>query len=213
VRGLDDRILELLVHGPLYAMILKQRGFLVFHASAVSNRGRAIAFLGFSGQGKSTLAAAFHFRKNHALVTDNALAVSWDAKGKPLAIPAQPFLKLSGRTTAALGIDGSEYDAIEPGSHKKKIPARAKKAEPARLGCLYVLKDGSEVRIEAVTRADAFTELVRHSYFPADAFPPDSGENFSALARLASRLPLRRVAFPHRWDLLDSLMGLIERGR
>src|SRR5262249_21201448 len=46
--------------GTMMAVLLCQRGFLVLHASAVEVDGEAIAFVGASGAGKSSLAAALH---------------------------------------------------------------------------------------------------------------------------------------------------------
>ncbi len=56
--GLDDRLVQLLLLGPAFAALLHQRGHLVLHASAVSIDGEVVVFLGRSGCGKSTIAAA-----------------------------------------------------------------------------------------------------------------------------------------------------------
>jgi hypothetical protein len=54
----DDRTAALWVLGPAMGVLLQQRGVLVLHASAVTMDGGVVAFLGHSGWGKSTMAAA-----------------------------------------------------------------------------------------------------------------------------------------------------------
>ena len=56
--GVDERLLRLLLLGPALAAVLRQRGRLVFHASAVAIDGGAVAFLGASGGASGTIARA-----------------------------------------------------------------------------------------------------------------------------------------------------------
>src|SRR5262249_25236419 len=69
VPAVDEGDLHLCILGPALAVLLRQRGLLVLHASAVQVAHGAIAFLASSGGGKSTLAASFYTR-GHAVVTD-----------------------------------------------------------------------------------------------------------------------------------------------
>ena len=55
--SLEDALTYLL--GPVLGIVLRLRGLVCFHASAVALGDRAIALAGFPGAGKSTTAAAF----------------------------------------------------------------------------------------------------------------------------------------------------------
>ncbi len=55
----DPYILRAMLQGRLMAYLLRQRGCLPLHASGVAIGGQAVLFLGESGAGKSTTAAAF----------------------------------------------------------------------------------------------------------------------------------------------------------
>ncbi len=60
--------------GPIIGFVLHLRGAPCLHASAVAVEGRAVAFLGHSGAGKSTTAAAF-IRRGFRALTDDVLAL------------------------------------------------------------------------------------------------------------------------------------------
>jgi hypothetical protein len=68
--GVDPGTLRVVLLGRVMAFLLRQRGWLPVHASGVVIDGQCILFLGGSGTGKSTTAAAFHAR-GHLVVTDD----------------------------------------------------------------------------------------------------------------------------------------------
>jgi hypothetical protein len=70
----DPELLPVVITGMLVAMVLVLRGALVLHASAVEIAGSAIAVVGRSGMGKSTLATLL-CGAGARLVTDDVLRV------------------------------------------------------------------------------------------------------------------------------------------
>jgi hypothetical protein len=83
----DDELASLLV-GSFIAKLLALDGYCVLHASAVELDGRAIAFIGSSGAGKTTL-AAMCANAGARIVTDDVLrveprgSVGWCYRGSP----------------------------------------------------------------------------------------------------------------------------------
>ena len=75
---------QVLASGALLSFILAIRGHCVLHASAVQMEGRAIAIVGASGFGKSTVAAAL-CGVACKLVTDDVLRVDLDADAPAVA--------------------------------------------------------------------------------------------------------------------------------
>ena len=69
-----DAEIRTCLFGPIIGFALHLRGTPCLHASAVVVDGRAVAFLGHSGAGKSTTAASFVHRGYRAL-TDDVLAL------------------------------------------------------------------------------------------------------------------------------------------
>src|SRR3569623_1241995 len=67
----DAGAVRTLLAGRLMGYLLRQRGYLALHASAIALHGRAARFLGESGAGKSTTAAAFHARRGCQVLADD----------------------------------------------------------------------------------------------------------------------------------------------
>jgi hypothetical protein len=83
-----------LLSAVLSALCLKRQLF-PLHASAVRIDGVAVAFVGLSGVGKSTIAAAL-MRQGHSVLADDLTAVEAGAVGGPMVWPTFPYLKLCG---------------------------------------------------------------------------------------------------------------------
>lgn len=74
--GGHPELIPVLLTGAIVALLLTLRGRCVLHASAVEVGGRAIAFIGSSGQGKTTVAALL-CAAGAPLVTDDVLPVDF----------------------------------------------------------------------------------------------------------------------------------------
>ena len=70
-------VLPIIIAGTVTAFILAMGGWYVLHGSAVEVGGRALAFVGSSGQGKSTMAAMF-CAAGAPLVTDDILPLEFE---------------------------------------------------------------------------------------------------------------------------------------
>ncbi|MDQ6838183.1 MAG: hypothetical protein M3137_07615 [Actinomycetota bacterium] len=75
----DDGLVPIMVAGTVAAFVLSQAGSCVLHASAVELAGGALAFVGVSGQGKTTMATAF-CAAGAGLVADDLLPIEVDGE-------------------------------------------------------------------------------------------------------------------------------------
>jgi hypothetical protein len=89
--------------GPVIALLLQARGAFLLHGSAVSVLGKAVAFLGDKGAGKSTTACAF-LRAGHRLLTDDIVAIEGLEHGGGRILPAFPQVKLSREASTSLAL-------------------------------------------------------------------------------------------------------------
>ncbi|MBN9525824.1 MAG: hypothetical protein J0H82_06465 [Alphaproteobacteria bacterium] len=106
----DAPDVRLFLLGSVFGLLCHQRGWLPLHACCVEIGGRAIAFAGPSGIGKSTLAASF-VRQGYRLLADDVTVIDAHAPGGPLVIPAIGRIKLWRDTLDALKISA---DGLEP---------------------------------------------------------------------------------------------------
>jgi hypothetical protein len=80
VTGGRTNVISIVLPGTVVAFLLSMGGQCVLHGSAVDIGGEALAFVGVSGQGKSTMAAMF-CAAGAALVTDDVLPLEFDSAG------------------------------------------------------------------------------------------------------------------------------------
>ncbi|MDY9922927.1 hypothetical protein [Methanobacterium sp.] len=92
--GSDELNLIPFLLGPVMALMLHQRGFLVLHGSAVNMGHGAVAFLGHRGNGKSTTAIHLYV-EGYPLMADDILAIKFDNKGSSVVYPGYPHVRLS----------------------------------------------------------------------------------------------------------------------
>ncbi|HZQ07905.1 MAG TPA: hypothetical protein VFD70_15075 [Anaerolineae bacterium] len=207
----DGDELRLTILGPALAMLLHQRGLLVLHASAVESQGRAIAFLGGSGWGKSTLAAAL-YTHGLELLADDLVPIAFGRDGVPRTFPGFPQLKLYPDAARAAQVNPDTLPRLLPHSDKRAHRLHTHFANPAiPIGCLYILDEGDELAIAPLTPAEALIELVRHSFLARLLQDTHTAvPHLEQCTRLIARVPIRRVRRVYELDALDALVERIQ---
>lgn len=194
-------------------LALHQRGVFSLHASAVAVDGGAVAFVGWKGMGKSTMAGALHLR-GHPVVTDDVLALGREGD-EVVVSPAFPSLKLWPESAEALGDDPEALPRLHPTAQKRaRAVADGFQADSLPLRALYVLgiaDDGGGFRIEPVPAREACVELLRHSFalrvLGEAAATPDL---LAWSARLAPAVPVRRLVRERRLEALPDVVDRVE---
>jgi len=123
VPGADDKKIRLFILGTCMAVIMMQRGILPLHGSAVVIDGWAYAFVGHSGAGKSTLSAALASR-GYPLLTDDVVALTWDAGGRAIVSPGYPQQKLWQPSLDGFGMKEQDYATVHAEITKYAIPVQ-----------------------------------------------------------------------------------------
>ncbi|MGH3997670.1 MAG: hypothetical protein ACRDTJ_09440, partial [Pseudonocardiaceae bacterium] len=134
--GIDPGLVPVLAAGTLLAVHLKLRHELVLHASAVQLDGHAVAFVGSSGMGKSTLAAVLS-RNGCGLVTDDVLRVDLTDTAVVRVYPGstESRLRMSARQLA----DTAPSDAVRATADGRlALRPHARASEPLPLTACVV---------------------------------------------------------------------------
>lgn len=214
VFGVEEQVLRLSLLGPVFAVLLLQREFLVLHASAVVVNGGAVAFLGGAGWGKSTLVASL-YKCNYGVLTDDVMAVQVD-ESTAFVNPSFPQLKLWPEAANYLGDCPETLPRLYPQFEKRaRCVTRNFPKVPMPLRRIYILAKGIRHEIEPLTPQEAFLELVGHSY-AAHGFSRlleargDASLCFQQRVKLANCVPICRLQRQLSLSTLPDLVKLLE---
>jgi hypothetical protein len=202
----DDDVAALLA-GPILGRALRLRGIPCLHATALDAGGRAVALLGPSRAGKSTLAAAL-VRAGCRLLGDDMAALS-PADGGFLVHPGQSRLRLWADAAACLS-PGAAPARVWPGIgelEKFVLPLGSADARPLPLAAVYVLQP-RDPRLDAPVTADMdpprrLVALAANVYGGIDPGPALRAREMALLARVAAAVPVRALTLPDRLDSVE----------
>ena len=190
--------------GPLLA---NHAGRLTLHGSAVALREGAVAFIGASRRGKTTLAAAFA-RQGHPFLSEDVLALRRGGGGY-IALPADPRLRLFGDSADTLA-DG------EDNARSEKFDIAASDALPhcdraMPLSHIFLLGPGdvAQTVIEPMSAAAALAALLPHA-FVLDCEDRDRLEaHFTRMADLAEAVSCSAIDYPRDFASLPDVVTSI----
>ncbi|HEY8132323.1 MAG TPA: serine kinase [Thermoanaerobaculia bacterium] len=204
----DAGVVRQFILGSALAVALIQRGRLVLHASAVAADGGAVAFIGASGFGKSTTAAAFH-ANGHQVIADDVLPIQIDGDC-PLVFPGLPRLKLWPDAAAYTGNDQETLLELHPSLPKRgRSVADGFSHDPLPLRRIYVLADGEELAADPMPPQDAVMSLVLHSGPLPGLQQGEARAHFLKCAALAKKVQVRRLRRPRSLDALAGVLRLV----
>lgn len=211
---LEDACTYLL--GPVMGFVLRLRGTICLHASAVAMSGRAIALVGQPGAGKSTMAAAFAC-SGYQVISDDVVALG--DKGGPQFFVQPGYPRVNLWPDSVRGLFGSEdaLPRITPTWDKRYLTlgrnGHGFASSPLPLEAVYILDSRDETLtapiIEEVSGKEAFMALVANTYVNYLLDQDMRRTEFDVLGRLVSSIPVRRVRPPAEPSALFNLCEAI----
>jgi hypothetical protein len=202
--------------GPALGVVLRLRGVLALHASAVVVRGRAVGFVGPGGAGKSTLAALFGLR-GYPVLTDDVLALHRDGAAW-MAQPAAPQLRIW-EDSEHLVLGAQSRLAPLTASWPKRGLALAGgglrfQDGPIRLDALVFIgdpvADPSASTMESVGGRDAILGLVENTYTNYLLDDAQRADEMRAIGALVGAVRIARLRPAHDGDVA-ALVSLVDR--
>lgn len=197
--GVSDADLNYFAVRTPLAGLIHQRGELPLHAACLLPPGgkAAVAISGASGAGKSTLAAML-LGRGWRFVADEAVRVTLDAEGRPLAWPGTPVVALWPDAARMLGIIPAALPMARP-QHGRVLHRVIQMPGPVALGHVVLLdlhRAGETVMLSGVDRLEALA---------AEVFRPGQvramgrqATHMAMMTRLAAQLRVWRLGISHR---------------
>jgi hypothetical protein len=190
------------------AILLNQRGRLVLHASAVNLRGNGIAFLGASGDGKSSVAASLLMR-GHSFVVDDIAAIELQ-HGKAVLYPGFPQLRLATEAAQSMRAGISELQYMNDLDEKRNYRVLSNfQQDPIEINKIFILAEGRQIEFQPITPQQAVIELARYS-MPTSIVKLDRVANFNKCVKLAGLIESYQLIRPLSLKMLPIVAEKIE---
>lgn len=208
---IPDQIVIDLFYNQIVPLLLNFQGELVFHASGIATKAGALAFLGQSGRGKSTLAAYFA-NAGYPFLTDDGLLLK--RVGTTYTVnPNRPYLRLWSDSDSAVferepAADEGEQDGkalIDAG------PSLPFQDQPLPLAALYLLGPGAaeSVVISRLNPALALSELIKHSFILDVDDRPRLRAHFDRLVQIAEAIDCFTLDYPRQYEALPEVIAAV----
>ncbi|MGZ9098669.1 MAG: HPr kinase/phosphorylase [Brevundimonas sp.] len=207
--GETDAELSNLIEGPILGRAMRLAGYPSLHATALSFEGRAIALMGASGVGKSSLAWAL-VQQGCRLVSDDMVGLAL-ADGRPVVHPGRARLRIWPDVVEGLGVDASISTALFPTTREMtKVGVRDPgvfSREPVPLHAVYQVRPrGPKASGSLITELPASERLAELAANLHGVIAPDRQgrkRELALLAQIAAVVPVRAVTLPHDLEALS----------
>ena len=187
--------------GPVLGLLLRLRGVTCLHASAVAFEDRSVAFVGQTGSGKSTTAAAFA-RQGYGVISDDIVALV-EHEGSLHVMPAYPHLCLWPESVRMLYDSPEALPRLLPDWDKRRLALGEQgtrfESRCLPLGAIYLLSErrpNPAPYVESMRPQNALLALVADTYANKILDREMRAREFAVLGRLVTTVPVRRV-YPH----------------
>jgi hypothetical protein len=190
--------------GQVLSFSLVTLGAEPLHGTAVAVGGKAVAFVGDCGYGKSTLGAAM-LARGFPLIADDLIALK-ECDGVWMSHVGIPRLKLFPSVARSLLGIAAGAARMNDGTSKLVLPLRPTQTSSpvAPLKAIYVLSapephaDGTplRIRIDHLSGREAFLEIIRAAFNLIVLDRSRLQNQFRFAERLAATVPVRRLTHP-----------------
>jgi hypothetical protein len=184
--------------GPVLGLVLRLRGIVCLHASAVAFDDSCVAFVGSAGAGKSTTAAAFA-QQGYGIVSDDIVGLV-ERDGTFYVLPAYPHLCLWPESVSMLygSPDALPQLVLDWGKRQLALGENGTRFEQRTLplSAIYILGErlpDTAPSANSIQDREVLLSLVANTYATNLIDRTMRGEEFDLLSRLVSSVRVRTV--------------------
>ena len=160
---ISDERLGYFLLGDISACLMTLEGQLLLHSAAVQHNGQAMAFLGASGQGKSTTITLLQEKAGCDFVSDDLVRVEL-RDGKPFIHPAPQRVKLLPESIEELQLETKELNQLFHGHSKKAYTPKSAAPEPIPLKTICFINVEDDIKLRDCADRDSLLGIIYHSY-------------------------------------------------
>lgn len=197
--GIDPETFRVRIEKEAYPVLYQAIGLVSLHASAVAIGDRVIALVGPTHAGKSTLAHAWcRLDPRARIVADDAVVVD---PAKDFSVRELPFVpSLRSATRARFGVP---EDAV-----LERVTGRTDGVSRL-VGALLLYPTSAAPTVDSIPAADAVLRLLPDAYCFLLSEADAARQFYESMLDLVSRLPIRRLAYPHDFAALEATVARI----
>lgn len=203
-----------LYHNAIIPLLDNHDGRLALHGSAVSFESKAIAFVGQSRSGKTTLAGAFA-RAGHPFLTEDAIRLTLEQNQYTLK-PTRPILRLFADSAQHLiEATGPEQES-DNGDAKRAVLAGDLlpfASDELPLGAIFLLGDGSapSPKLTQLSAVEAFERLLQHAFLLDVEDKTRLRAHFERLGALSESAPCFALDYPRCYHALAAVIDAVRK--
>jgi hypothetical protein len=194
--------------------ILSHQGHIMIHASVVSIDHQAVAFIGESGYGKSTLAVAFR-EQGAPMLADDCIQLNLENQ-RVTAIPFNTGTRLWPDSLASLFTNPPTCSPVAHYSSKNRLTLDdSNSIGPVAVRAVFILEDpdsckhNSPIKISSVTKQNALMHLIKQSFQLDVTDRQKNNDLFNTLADMTQHLPTYSLRYPRNYSLLPEVQNEI----
>jgi hypothetical protein len=204
--GAAPGLIALLIAGTVVAYLLSETGNLVLHASCVEVGSGALAFLGQSGQGKTTMATLL-CADGHPFVADDLLPID-PAGEEVMCVPVGTELRVREKVEKLLERFGPGTAIRHTVDERRAVTSRATVADRLPLRAIVIPwpdRGSNKVTVRAVPPGEAALALARCQRVEGWTSPAILRSQFEAVSAVAGSVPVLEMRVPWGPPFRDGL--------
>ena len=198
-----------------FGALLHQRGFIALHGSGIGSANGAVCFLGYSGRGKSVLAAAFH-RRGYPVLSDDINAVTVQSTDSLMVLPGTTQLRIYNDAAKILGNIRKSRFKIRRGIEQISVPTiKNYEKKGLQLHRIYelVYTNNHTLELEELTGFQKSEIILKHTYCRRliESFSNKRKKKYIEQCLMVSQnTVMKRIHWPHGLVFLNELILLLE---